>query len=126
MGKLKIRVSYCDAWGGKSKFRSFEQELAAKFADKIEVIENIVHDSSMFEVEIVGGKLLHSKKNGQGFPASRMDEIVQGIKEALAAWSGSLSFSTVALLSLVFLQRKSSGRCLTSELQLVRRRFLNL
>jgi len=93
MGKLKIKVSYCDAWGGKSRFRSFEQELAAKFADKIEVIENIVHDSSLFEVEIVGGKLLHSKKNGQGFPASRMDEIELAIKEALSAWSACLSCS---------------------------------
>jgi len=87
MGKLKICVRYCDAWGGKSRFRSFEQELASHFGDKIEVVEDIVHDSSLFEVEIVGGKLLHSKKNGQGYPSSRLDEIVQAIKAALSAWS---------------------------------------
>jgi len=89
MGKLKIRVSYCDAWGGKSKFLSFQEELAAKFGDKIVVEEVVVHDSSLFEVEIVGGKnkLIHSKKGGQGYPSDRIDEIVKSIKEALPAWN---------------------------------------
>lgn len=85
MGKLKIKVTYCDAWGGKSRFRSLEKELADKFGDKIEVEENIIHDSSMFEIEIVGGKLIHSKKNGQGYPNNRMDDIVLEIKGALTA-----------------------------------------
>lgn len=39
-----------------------------------------------FEVEIVGGKLLHSKRNGDGYVDSdmKMDRIIQGIEEALS------------------------------------------
>lgn len=38
-----------------------------------------------FEVEIVGGKLLHSKKNGDGYVdrKAKMDRIIRGVEEAL-------------------------------------------
>jgi len=38
-------------------------------------------------VQIVGGSLLHSKKNGDGYvdSNSKMDKIVAGIESALAA-----------------------------------------
>jgi hypothetical protein len=39
------------------------------------------------EVEIVGGPVLHSKKNGDGYvdTEAKMNKIIQGVEEALAA-----------------------------------------
>ena len=86
MGKITIRVTYCDAWGGKNTFLSLQKELLSKFPDQVTVEEVIVHDNKMFEVEVVGGKLLHSKKKGQGYPLSRLDEIEADLKQVLTAW----------------------------------------
>lgn len=86
MGKIKIRVTYCDAWGGKNTFLSLQKELTSRFPDQVDVEEKIVHDNKMFEVEVVGGKLLHSKKKGQGNPLSRLDEIEADLKQVVAAW----------------------------------------
>jgi hypothetical protein len=38
-------------------------------------------------VEIVGGPVLHSKKNGDGYvdTEAKMNKIIQGVEEALAA-----------------------------------------
>jgi len=38
-----------------------------------------------FEVQIVGGALLHSKKNGDGYVnnQAKLDKIIKGIKDAL-------------------------------------------
>jgi len=38
-----------------------------------------------FEVQIIGGALIHSKKNGDGFPNTqdKMNKIIKAIKEAL-------------------------------------------
>ena len=39
------------------------------------------------QVEIVGGAVLHSKKNGDGYvdTEAKMNKIAQGVEEALAA-----------------------------------------
>ena len=41
--------------------------------------------SGWLEVEIVGGILLHSKRNGDGYvdTKAKMDKIIQGVEEAL-------------------------------------------
>ena len=43
--------------------------------------------SGNFEVYVVDGKLLHSKKKGAGFvdTDAKMDKIIEGVEEALAA-----------------------------------------
>ena len=43
--------------------------------------------SGNLEVRVVGGKLLHSKKGGAGFvdTDAKMDKIIEGVEEALAA-----------------------------------------
>jgi len=40
-----------------------------------------------FEVQVVGGKLLHSKKNGDGYVDSdaKLQKIINGIKEAIGS-----------------------------------------
>lgn len=63
-----------------------KSELEARFPGKIEVKgEATPGTTGWFEVEIVGGKLLHSKKNGDGYVdnSAKFDKIAAGIKDAL-------------------------------------------
>lgn len=55
-------------------------------SEEIEVTgEGTPSRSGKFEVQIVGGALIHSKKNGDGFPDTqdKMNKIIKAIKEAL-------------------------------------------
>jgi len=48
--------------------------------------EGTPEQTGWFEVQVVGGKLLHSKKNGDGYVDSdaKLQKIINGIKEAMA------------------------------------------
>merc|ERR1719150_2965556 len=64
---VKIHIVYCGGRGYAPKFRKIKQELEAKFGDKVEVTGEGTPDTTGYlEVEIVGGAVLHSKKNGDG------------------------------------------------------------
>merc|ERR1719150_3029077 len=65
---VKIHIVYCGGRGYAPKFRKIKQELEAKFGDKVEVTGEGTPDTTGYlEVEIVGGAVLHSKKNGDGY-----------------------------------------------------------
>ena len=87
---LKIKILYCGGWGYAPKFRKLKQDLESRFSGQLEITgEAIPGNSGFFEVQIVGGKLLHSKKNGDGYVdnSAKLDNICKGIQEALAAWN---------------------------------------
>ncbi|KAK2141783.1 hypothetical protein LSH36_1041g00012 [Paralvinella palmiformis] len=70
------------------QFRRFKTELLDLFGDEIEVTGFPTPGiTGSFEVEIVGGKILHSKKNGNGYvdTQEKLDRIIKGVEEALAA-----------------------------------------
>lgn len=89
MGKLKIHVTYCGGWGYAPKFRKIQAALLEEFgADKLEITgEGTKSVSGWLEVELEGGKVLHSKKNGDGYVDSdaKMNKIIQGVRDALSA-----------------------------------------
>lgn len=87
MAKMKVHVVYCGAWGYLSKFQKMEKELRKVFTpDQVEITsEGTPTTTGFFEVQIEGGKLLHSKKNGDGYvdTDAKLKKIVDGIKAAL-------------------------------------------
>lgn len=83
---VKIHVVYCGAWGYAPKFKAFRDELFKTFKEgEIEVTgEGTPNQSGKFEVQIEGGKLIHSKLDGGGFPhtdKNKMAGIIQAIRE---------------------------------------------
>ncbi|GFN76455.1 selenoprotein w [Plakobranchus ocellatus] len=78
---IKIHVVY---W---PKYEKFKKELLSLFEPgQIEVTgEGTPNSTGKFEVEIVGGKLIHSKMNGDGFVNNKekMEKIVEAIRAAL-------------------------------------------
>jgi len=85
MSKLKVHVLYCGAWGYASKFRRLETELNGEFPDKLEITsEGTPTVTGYFEVT-VGDKMVHSKKNGDGYVDSdkKLNTIIDAIHEAL-------------------------------------------
>lgn len=62
--------------------------MVSRLGDKVSVTGIKDADrSGRFEVQIVGGKLLHSKKGGDGFVDNdeKLEKIIKGIEEAIAA-----------------------------------------
>jgi len=86
MAKLKVHVVYCGAWGYAPKFHKIQSEIVDAFGDDVEVTgEGTPNSTGWLEVQIVGGKLLHSKKNGDGYvdTPAKMKKILDGIQAAL-------------------------------------------
>lgn len=86
---VKVHVIYCGEWGYHSRFNKFRDHLSKQFTeDDIELLEVTGEKtpgvSGEFEVQ-VEGKLIHSKKGGQGFPSEEtMDTIVQAIRDVIS------------------------------------------
>jgi len=86
MSPLKIHVIYCGGWGYAPKFRKLKSELEALFPGQLEFTSEATPGTTGYlEVQIVGGKLLHSKKNGGGYvdTPAKLEAIADGIREAL-------------------------------------------
>ena len=51
--------------------------------------EGTPNSTGYLEVQVVGGKLLHSKKNGDGYvdTEEKMQKIIKGVEEAVRAAS---------------------------------------
>ncbi|CAH1263600.1 SELENOW [Branchiostoma lanceolatum] len=67
-------------------FRKIKTELEDVFQDDVKIVgESTPTITGWLEVQVVGGPLLHSKKNGDGYVDSKqkMDRIVQGIEAEL-------------------------------------------
>lgn len=93
--KVKVHVVYCGAWGYKPKFQKIKKELEQVFGDAVYVTgEGTTYSTGWLEVQVVGGKLLHSKKNGDGYVDStqKMQRIIKGVEEAIshASWASNL------------------------------------
>ena len=87
MGKVKIEITYCGGWGYGGKCEQLKKQLLAKFKD-IEVVGLRTPEvSGLFEVQLVGGALLWSKKQSGKFPTSQadLDKMFDSIAKALAA-----------------------------------------
>ncbi|GFR60835.1 selenoprotein W [Elysia marginata] len=69
------------------QYEAFREELLDLFSPgEIEVTgEGTPTATSKFEVQIVGGKMIHSKLGGEGFVnnKAKMDKIVAAIKQAM-------------------------------------------
>jgi len=84
--KLKIHVIYCGGWGYRPKFESLKKELERIFPDQLDITgEGTPSTTGYLEVQIVGGPLIHSKKNGMGYVDSseKLEKIVKGVQKAL-------------------------------------------
>lgn len=82
---VKVHVTICGGWGYGSKFRSLQTELVGKFGSNIAMdSESTRGTTGYFEVE-VNGKLVHSKKGGDGFvdTADKKQKICDAIELAL-------------------------------------------
>lgn len=83
---LKIHVVYCGAWGYAPKFRKIKAELEKEFPNELEITgEGTPGTTGWLEIQVVGGELLHSKKNGDGYvdTDAKMEKIKAGVRKAL-------------------------------------------
>ncbi|CAH8524435.1 unnamed protein product [Schistosoma rodhaini] len=67
------------------KYNSFKQQLERRFPGKLEISgEGTPQSTGWFEVQVVGGPLLHSKKNGDGFvDSNKLERICNAIRDLL-------------------------------------------
>lgn len=82
---VKIHIVYWGAWGYEPKFRKLKTELERSYPGQVAITgEGTPTVTGFFEVE-VAGKLIHSKKNGDGYvdSGSKKDKINNAIKSAL-------------------------------------------
>uniref|UniRef100_A0A2K5JVB4 Selenoprotein W n=2 Tax=Colobinae TaxID=9569 RepID=A0A2K5JVB4_COLAP len=82
---LAVRVVYCGA-GYKSKYLQLKKKLEDEFPGRLDIRgEGTPQATGFFEVT-VAGKLVHSKKKGDGYvdTESKFLKLVAAIKAALA------------------------------------------
>jgi len=88
MVKVQVKVVYCGGWGYGARFRRLESQIIDNFDDdEVEITgESTQGITGFFEVS-VNGKLVHSKKNGEGFVDSeaKFQKIVSAISDGLKA-----------------------------------------
>ena len=80
---------FSGGWGYKPKFDKVKSNLEKAFPNQLEITgEAVPGMSGCFEVVLVeSGKVLHSKKSGQGYVDNdaKLEAIIAGIKEALGS-----------------------------------------
>ncbi len=81
---ININVEYCGGWGYYPKFAA-AQQLLMKFFPNAK-IEGHKQSSKTGDFEVTAnGKLVHSKKNGEGFVTEQnVQNVVSKIKQTLA------------------------------------------
>jgi len=89
MKQVKIDAIYCGAWGYDKKFAALISELASEFDREQFVMteEATPGNTGFFEIRI-NGKLVHSKKDGDGYvdTEAKYRKIADAIAAALEAW----------------------------------------
>nr|CAX82753.1 selenoprotein W, 1 [Schistosoma japonicum] len=65
--------------------QSFKQQLERRFPGKLEISgEGTPQSTGWFEVQVVDGPLLHSKKNGDGYVDNKkLERICEAIRDLL-------------------------------------------
>jgi len=85
MGRVRIKVIYCGGWGYKPKYEALKEDLESDFPGELEyaseATKNVTGDLEVY----VNGKLIHSKKNGNGYIDSeeKYKKIVKAVESAL-------------------------------------------
>jgi len=107
MAPVKIHVVYCGAWGYAPKYEQLKTQLCDHFgADDLEfTFEATPTQTGYFEVT-VNGKLIHSKKNGDGYVSAskaKLDKIIAAVDTALKQWSMASCLSSLWVVELVWL-----------------------
>ncbi|KAH8860343.1 Selenoprotein W [Schistosoma japonicum] len=66
-------------------YNSFKQQLERRFPGKLEISgEGTPQSTGWFEVQVVDGPLLHSKKNGDGYVDNKkLERICEAIRDLL-------------------------------------------
>jgi len=82
---LKVHVTHCRGWSFGRQFKTLKKDLEQCFPHQLEITsEKTATKTGDFEVQVVGGNLLHSKKNGDGqVTPAKFNLIVAGIKKVL-------------------------------------------
>ena len=82
---VKIHVEYCGGWGYRPKYEKFKKQLTAAVPDVDLEFDSYAtpSKSGFFEVQ-VNGKLVHSKKGGDGYMDSeaKLQKVVEAVKVA--------------------------------------------
>jgi len=81
---VKIHVVYCGGWGYKPKVNKLHQQLIDEFsAEEIDFsMEATKGVSGWLEVS-VNGQLVHSKKNGDGYSAAKLNKIMSAVRKEI-------------------------------------------
>jgi len=88
MAPVKVHVVYCGGWGYAPKYHKIQMELEDYFGADVAVTGYGTPSTTGFlEVE-VNGKLVHSKKNGDGYVhgggiKGKMEKIIKAVQDAL-------------------------------------------
>lgn len=88
--KLKVHVVYWGAWGYAPKYQKLARDLDKEFPGKLDISgQGTPTVTGWFEVS-VGGKLIHSKKNGDGYldTSAKLQKVKDAIRAALGWFSG--------------------------------------
>ena len=81
------KVYFSGGWGYAPKFRKLKQQLEERFPGKLDIAgEGTPETSGKLEVQVVGGELLHSKMNGDGYvdTDAKLQKIFAGVEAALS------------------------------------------
>ena len=79
-------IYFSGGWGYEPKFRKLKKQLEDKFSNNVEVTgEGTPDTTGWLEVQVVGGELLHSKKNGDGYvdTDAKLQKIFSGVTAAM-------------------------------------------
>uniref|UniRef100_A0A671P200 Selenoprotein W-like n=1 Tax=Sinocyclocheilus anshuiensis TaxID=1608454 RepID=A0A671P200_9TELE len=82
---VKVHIIYCGGCGYRPKFTKLKTLLEDEFPGELEITgEGTPSTTGWFEVE-VNNKLVHSKKNGDGFvdSDSKFKAVVTAIEQAM-------------------------------------------
>ena len=82
-----MKPYFSGGWGYAPKFRKLKQQLEEKFPGKLDITgEGTPETTGKLEVQVVGGEVLHSKINGDGYvdTDAKLQKIFAGVEAALS------------------------------------------
>lgn len=82
---VKVKVVYCGGWGYGAKFRTIKSEIENEFGQDVEVVGESPPGLTGYLEVSVNGKLVHSRKNGDGYVDSdaKLQKIMSAIESAM-------------------------------------------
>ena len=82
---VAIHILYCGVWPYEPHFSKLKADLEKRFGDKIVVTGEATKEQTQFFEVSIGGKLVHSKKNGDGLTDTdeKMEKLIHAIEAEL-------------------------------------------